>query len=113
MKFSQAILTLALFTTTLALPDSRNQLKSRITSPHLYPAAFERRQACAETCGNVCYYQSTINRAVAEGCELYEAGGKSSIGTVSSLRAIDPMLTITLVSRNGRILKLSPHIQQP
>lgn len=35
---------------------------------------FNKRQSCAETCGNVCYYQSTIDRAVAAGYQLYQDG---------------------------------------
>jgi hypothetical protein len=72
MKVS--IIALSFLTTALALPNSRFLLTRRRPSPSLYPAALTPRQSCAETCGNVCYYQSTIKRAVDEGCELYQAG---------------------------------------
>ena len=35
---------------------------------------FVKRQSCAETCGNVCYYQSTLDRAVSAGYALYQDG---------------------------------------
>ena len=47
-------------------------------SPSLYPKEFTpslaKRQSCAATCGDVCYYQSTIDAAVNEGYSLYESG---------------------------------------
>ena len=55
-----------LATTTFALPS---------ISPKLgYPIALAPRQSCAETCGTVCYYQTTIDNAVAEGYQLYQEG---------------------------------------
>lgn len=37
-------------------------------------ALSQKRQSCAETCGNVCYYQTTIDAAVAAGYKLYQEG---------------------------------------
>jgi len=35
---------------------------------------FNKRKSCAETCGNVCYAQSTIEQAVSAGYKLYKEG---------------------------------------
>ena len=37
-------------------------------------ALIEARQSCAATCGQVCYYQSTLNNAVSDGYQLYQDG---------------------------------------
>lgn len=37
-------------------------------------SVFEERQSCYETCGSVCYYQSTINNAVSDGYSRYQNG---------------------------------------
>lgn len=36
-------------------------------------APLQKRDSCAETCGTVCYYQTTIDAAVAAGYKLYKA----------------------------------------
>lgn len=47
-------------------------------SPSLWPRAFDdltaRAQSCSETCGSTCYYQTTIDAAVAKGYSLYQSG---------------------------------------
>ncbi|EXJ82865.1 ribonuclease T1 [Capronia epimyces CBS 606.96] len=51
-----------------------------VPSPSLFPIEFNphlskrQSQSCAETCGTICYYQSTIDSAVEEGYSLYQAG---------------------------------------
>lgn len=38
------------------------------------PSQLEGRTACAYTCGSVCYYQSDVDEAVAQGYGYYEDG---------------------------------------
>ncbi|EXJ87745.1 ribonuclease T1 [Capronia coronata CBS 617.96] len=63
-------------TPVLSLPPGF--LHKGFPAPSLYPIEFNpvlsRRKSCAETCGTVCYYQSTIDKAVAEGYSLYQSG---------------------------------------
>lgn len=64
MKFLLAVL---LAPVTLALPA---KLDARSPAP-LSP--LEVRQSCAATCGNnICYYASTVDRAVSAGCQRYQ-----------------------------------------
>ena len=58
----------------LAVPNPQPLRNFHRPSPSLYPLKFEARQTCAATCGTVCYYQTAIDRAVDEGCALYQAG---------------------------------------
>lgn len=48
------------------------EAREAIPSISIASGSFQKRQACAETCGNVCYYQSTIDRAVSAGYKLYQ-----------------------------------------
>ena len=61
-----------LATASFALPSANPQLG--------YPVALSPRAACAETCGTVCYYQTTIDNAVSEGYELYQNGQTEASG---------------------------------
>ncbi len=61
-----------LASTTLALPSSPASSKSGAGSP--FSLLAPRQSSCAETCGTVCYYQTTIDNAVAEGYQLYQDG---------------------------------------
>ncbi|EHY53466.1 hypothetical protein HRR83_003670 [Exophiala dermatitidis] len=54
-------------------------LPYQISSPspphtHLVTRRNPSTSSCAETCGTTCYYQTTIDTAVAEGYSLYQSG---------------------------------------
>lgn len=76
-NISQVLLIATLATCALSRPAARNMIflfsRSRRDVPlTISPlSSLVRRQSCAETCGEVCYYQSTIDRAVSAGYELY------------------------------------------
>ncbi|KIW94048.1 uncharacterized protein Z519_05364 [Cladophialophora bantiana CBS 173.52] len=63
----------------LALPPELSSSKQPV-SPSFWPRKFhpssltKRQQSCAETCGDVCYYQSTIDAAVSKGYSLFQSG---------------------------------------
>lgn len=73
------VLTGVLFVVTpaLALPPGFSSSRP-IASPSLWPREFDaltaRAQSCAETCGSTCYYQTTIDAAVAKGYSLFQSG---------------------------------------
>lgn len=66
-------------TRTLSTPASAGlNLRAGYPTPSFYPEHYSpsltKRQTCVDTCGTVCYYQTTINNAVAKGYSLYQSG---------------------------------------
>ncbi|KAK5052028.1 hypothetical protein LTR84_002832 [Exophiala bonariae] len=93
MHLIQALTTLiTLFTPALCLPPFI--LRSGFPSPSLYPTEYDpstgtdpasllikrQTQTCASTCGTVCYFQRTVDAAVSEGFELFQAGKTEGSG---------------------------------
>jgi len=75
---------LLILTATPALSLPPGILNRGVPSPSLYPKEFNpnlwKRESCAETCGSVCYFQSTIDDAVDEGYSLYQSGKTEGSG---------------------------------
>ena len=52
----------------LAAPTSITSVRNSIAN------VFSKKQSCAVTCGNTCYYQSDLDDAVNQGYNLYQEG---------------------------------------
>ncbi|KAH0838937.1 hypothetical protein AYO21_05983 [Fonsecaea monophora] len=78
-KALASLLLVALTPVVLALPPGLTPSKQPVT-PSFWPREFHaaptkrQQQSCAETCGGVCYFQTTIDAAVAKGFSLHQAG---------------------------------------